>query len=38
MPGRPRVGGIFQAGLNLAEDRKGALFVVLRDPASSILS
>ncbi|SIN79767.1 DisA checkpoint controller nucleotide-binding [Singulisphaera sp. GP187] len=27
---------IFQAALNLAEDRKGALFVVLRDPGSSI--
>ena len=27
---------LFQAALNLSEDRKGALFVVLRDPASSI--
>jgi len=27
---------IFQAGLNLSERRRGALFVVLRDPASSI--
>ena len=27
---------IFQAGLNLGEDRKGALFVVLRDPVASI--
>ena len=27
---------IFQAALNLAEDRRGALFVVLRDPARSI--
>lgn len=27
---------LFQAALNLAEDRKGALFVVLRDPAASI--
>jgi hypothetical protein len=27
---------IFQAGLNLGESRRGALFVVLRDPASSI--
>ena len=27
---------IFQAALNLSEDRKGALFVVLRDPAASI--
>jgi len=27
---------IFQAGLNLSEDRRGALFVVLRDPAESI--
>ena len=27
---------IFQAALNLSEDRKGALFVVLRDPAVSI--
>jgi hypothetical protein len=27
---------IFQAAINLSEDRKGALFVVLRDPASSI--
>jgi DNA integrity scanning protein DisA with diadenylate cyclase activity len=27
---------IFQAALNLSEDRKGALFVVLRDPAESI--
>jgi DNA integrity scanning protein DisA with diadenylate cyclase activity len=27
---------IFQAALNLGEDRKGALFVVLRDPAASI--
>ncbi|AGA29190.1 hypothetical protein [Singulisphaera acidiphila] len=27
---------LFQAALNLAEDRKGALFVVLRDPGSSI--
>ncbi len=26
---------LFQAALNLAEDRKGALFVVLRDPAVS---
>ena len=26
---------IFQAALNLGEDRKGALFVVLRDPAAS---
>ena len=29
-------GQLFQAALNLAEDRKGALFVVLRDPAASI--
>ncbi len=27
---------IFQAGLNLSEDRRGALFVVLRDPEDSI--
>ena len=27
---------IFQAALNLSEDRKGALFVVLREPADSI--
>lgn len=27
---------LFQAGLNLSEARKGALFVVLRDPAESI--
>ena len=27
---------IFQAALNLSEDRKGALFVVLRDPAASV--
>jgi DNA integrity scanning protein DisA with diadenylate cyclase activity len=27
---------IFQAALNLSEDRKGALFVVLREPAESI--
>jgi DNA integrity scanning protein DisA with diadenylate cyclase activity len=27
---------IFQAALNLSEDRKGALFVVLRDPDASI--
>lgn len=27
---------IFQAGLDLTEDRKGALFVMLRDPAESI--
>ncbi len=27
---------IFRAALNLSEDRKGALFVVLRDPGSSI--
>ena len=27
---------IFQAALNLSEDRKGAMFVVLRDPAASI--
>ena len=27
---------IFQAALNLSEDRKGALFVVLRDPAESV--
>ena len=27
---------VFQAALNLSEDRKGALFVVLRDPAMSI--
>ena len=27
---------IFQAAMNLSEDRKGALFVVLRDPAVSI--
>ena len=27
---------LFQAALNLSEDRKGALFVVLRDPAESI--
>ena len=27
---------VFQAALNLGEDRKGALFVVLRDPAASI--
>ena len=27
---------LFQAALNLAEDRKGALFVVLRDPAASV--
>ncbi len=26
---------VFQAALNLAEDRKGALFVVLRDPSDS---
>ena len=29
-------GRIFQAALNLGEDRKGALFVVLRDPAASV--
>jgi hypothetical protein len=29
-------GLLFQAALNLGEDRKGALFVVLRDPAASI--
>ena len=33
---RDLAGRIFQAGLNLGEDRKGALFVVLRDPAASI--
>lgn len=27
---------VFQAALNLAEDRRGALFVVLRDPAKSL--
>lgn len=27
---------VFEAALNLSEDRKGALFVVLRDPAASI--
>ena len=27
---------LFQAALNLAEDRKGALFVVLRDPVASV--
>lgn len=27
---------LFQAALNLAEDRKGALFVVLRNPATSV--
>jgi DNA integrity scanning protein DisA with diadenylate cyclase activity len=27
---------IFQAALNLSEDRKGALFVVLRDPGESV--
>ena len=27
---------LFQAALNLGEDRKGALFVVLRDPAASV--
>jgi DNA integrity scanning protein DisA with diadenylate cyclase activity len=27
---------IFQAAFNLSEDRKGALFVVLRDPSASI--
>ncbi len=27
---------LFQAALNLAEDRKGALFVVLRDPDASV--
>jgi DNA integrity scanning protein DisA with diadenylate cyclase activity len=27
---------LFQAALNLSEDRRGALFVVLRDPAASI--
>lgn len=27
---------IFQAGLNLSEERKGALFVMLRDPSTSI--
>jgi DNA integrity scanning protein DisA with diadenylate cyclase activity len=27
---------VFQAALNLGEDRKGALFVVLRDPAASV--
>ncbi|MDR3637677.1 MAG: hypothetical protein P4L84_27975 [Isosphaeraceae bacterium] len=27
---------LFQAALNLAEDRKGGLFVVLRDPAKSV--
>lgn len=27
---------LFQAALNLAEDRKGALFVVLRDPEASV--
>jgi hypothetical protein len=27
---------VFQAALNLSEDRKGALFVVLRDPGESI--
>ena len=27
---------VFQAALNLSEDRKGALFVVLRDPAASV--
>jgi hypothetical protein len=29
-------GKLFQAALNLGEDRKGALFVVLRDPVASI--
>ena len=29
-------GKLFQAALNLGEDRKGALFVVLRDPAASV--
>src|SRR4051794_22081951 len=33
---RDLAGRIFQAALNLGEDRKGALFVVLRDPAASI--
>src|SRR5262249_49390730 len=34
----PRVlaGKLFQAALNLSEERKGALFVVLRNPAASI--
>jgi DNA integrity scanning protein DisA with diadenylate cyclase activity len=27
---------VFRAALNLSEDRKGALFVVLRDPATSV--
>jgi hypothetical protein len=36
-PGHARLARrIFQAALNLGEDRKGALFVVLRDPARSI--
>src|SRR5262249_30740759 len=38
-PGCPRAElarRIFQAALNLGEDRKGALFVVLREPAESI--
>ena len=35
-PGSDLAARIFQAALNLAEDRKGALFVVLRDPATSI--
>ncbi len=35
---RDLAGRIFQAALNLGEDRKGALFVVLRDPAASITS
>jgi hypothetical protein len=38
--GRTRPGDladrIFQAALNLAEDRRGALFVLLRDPAKSL--
>ena len=33
---RDLAGRIFQAALNLSEDRKGALFVVLRDPAASV--
>ena len=33
---RDLAGKVFQAALNLGEDRKGALFVVLRDPAASI--
>lgn len=35
-PDDPLARKIFQAALNLSEDRKGALFVVLREPADSI--